>query len=78
MITPPTAGEAPATLEETGNPAFCTIWTLLGVPAITIPVGHGPAGLPIGVQIVGARDADDSLLAVAAWCESHVPFHGLP
>ena len=78
VITPPTTGEAPATLEETGNPAFCTIWTLLGVPAVTIPVGTGPAGMPIGVQIVGARDADDSLLAVAAWCEAHMPFHGLP
>jgi Asp-tRNA(Asn)/Glu-tRNA(Gln) amidotransferase A subunit family amidase len=78
VITPPTAGEAPATLQETGNPAFCTIWTLLGVPAITIPVGTGPAGLPLGLQIVGARDADDDLLAVAAWCEAHIPFHGLP
>ena len=78
VITPPTAGEAPATLDETGNPAFCTIWTLLGVPAITIPVGTGPAGLPIGLQIVGAQDADDSLLAVAAWCEAHILFHGLP
>jgi Asp-tRNA(Asn)/Glu-tRNA(Gln) amidotransferase A subunit family amidase len=77
VITPPTAGEAPATLDETGNPAFCTIWTLLGVPAINIPVGIGPAGLPLGLQIVGARDDDDRLLAVAAWCEAHIPFHGL-
>ena len=78
VITPPAPGEAPPTLEETGNPAFCTIWTLLGAPTITIPVGIGPAGLPLGLQIVGARDEDDRLLAVAAWCEAHVPFHGLP
>jgi Asp-tRNA(Asn)/Glu-tRNA(Gln) amidotransferase A subunit family amidase len=70
IITPPAAGEAPATLEQTGNPAFCTIWTLLGVPAITIPVGVGPAGLPLGLQIVGPNGADDRTLGIAAWCES--------
>jgi Asp-tRNA(Asn)/Glu-tRNA(Gln) amidotransferase A subunit family amidase len=77
LITPPAAGEAPGTLEETGNPAFCTIWTLLGVPAITIPVGFGPNGLPLGLQIVGARSEDDRVLSIAAWCESHLPFPGL-
>jgi len=77
VLTPPAPGEAPPTLEETGNPAFCTIWTLLGAPAVTIPAGIGPAGLPLGLQIVGACDKDDELLAVAAWCEAHIPFHGL-
>ena len=69
FITPPAAGEAPATLEQTGNPAFCTIWTLLGVPAISIPVGRGPAGMPLGLQIVGRAREDDRTLAIAAWCE---------
>ena len=77
FITPPAAGEAPATLEQTGNPAFCTIWTLLGVPAVTIPVGLGPAGLPLGLQIVGRNREDDRTLAVAAWCEAKLPFAGL-
>lgn len=77
IITPSAAGEAPATLGETGNPAFCTIWTLLGVPAVTIPVGLGPAGLPLGLQIVGGYLQDDRLLATAAWCEAHLPFESL-
>jgi Asp-tRNA(Asn)/Glu-tRNA(Gln) amidotransferase A subunit family amidase len=77
VLTLPAPGEAPPTLEETGNPAFCTIWTLLGAPAITIPVGLGPAGLPLGLQIVGARGEDDHVLGVAAWCEAHLAFHGL-
>ena len=77
IITPPAAGEAPATLEETGSPAFCTIWTLLGVPAITIPVDLGPAGLPLGLQIVGSHARDNDLLGAAAWCEAHLPFRGL-
>ena len=78
VITPPTPGEAPATLDETGNPAFCTIWTLLGAPAITIPVRLGPSGLPLGLQIVGAAGADDRLLSIAGWCEAHLPFPSLP
>ena len=78
VITPPATGEAPATLEETGNPAFCTIWTLLGVPAITIPVGLGSAGLPLGLQLVGPNREDDRTLSIAAWCESHLSFAGLP
>jgi Asp-tRNA(Asn)/Glu-tRNA(Gln) amidotransferase A subunit family amidase len=77
IITPPAAGEAPPTLSETGNPAFCTLWTLLGVPAVTIPVGLGPAGLPLGMQIIGASGTDDATLAVAAWCESQLRFAGL-
>jgi Asp-tRNA(Asn)/Glu-tRNA(Gln) amidotransferase A subunit family amidase len=69
IITPPAAGEAPATLEQTGNPAFCSIWSLCGVPAITIPVGFGPQGLPLGLQIVGARGKDGRTLSAAHWCE---------
>ncbi len=74
LITPPTTGEAPATLEQTGNPAFCSIWSLCGVPAVTIPVGFGPRGLPLGLQIVGAQGKDSELLSTARWCEGLFPF----
>jgi Asp-tRNA(Asn)/Glu-tRNA(Gln) amidotransferase A subunit family amidase len=77
IITPPTTGEAPATLEQTGNPGFCTIWSLCGVPAITIPVGFGPRGLPMGLQIVGPQGKDDQVLAAAYWCERLFPFSPL-
>ena len=77
IITPPAAGEAPATLTNTGDPRFCTIWTLIGVPAITIPTGLGPGGMPLGLQIVGAAEEENYLLATAAWCERHSPFRGL-
>jgi Asp-tRNA(Asn)/Glu-tRNA(Gln) amidotransferase A subunit family amidase len=69
LITPPTTGEAPATLEQTGNPAFCSIWSLCGVPAVTIPVGFGPRGLPLGLQMIGGQGRDKQLLSVARWCE---------
>ena len=77
IITPPTAGEAPASLEVTGDPSFCSIWTLMGTPAITIPTGKGPNGLPLGLQLVGAVDEENYLLSTAAWCERHSPFKGL-
>ncbi len=77
LVTPPATGEAPATLEQTGDPTFCTIWTLLGVPTVAIPVGLGPRGLPLGLQIVGASCGDDATLAAAAWCEQVFPFEGL-
>ena len=78
LITPPAPGEAPATLSETGNPVFCTLWTLLGVPAITIPVALGPRSMPLGLQLVGASDRDAELLSVAAWCEKAFPALRLP
>ena len=74
LITPPTTGEAPATLEQTGNPGFCSIWSLCGVPAITIPVGFGPRGLPLGLQIVSPMRKDDRALSTARWCEKLFSF----
>jgi len=72
LITPPALGEAPADLSQTGDPAFCTIWSLCGAPAVTIPSGRGPAGLPLGLQIVGARNTDEQILAVARWCDERI------
>jgi len=77
IITPPAAGEAPGTLSNTGDPRFCTLWSLVGAPAITIPTGKGPTGMPLGLQIVGAAEEENYLLATAAWCELHSPFKGL-
>jgi Asp-tRNA(Asn)/Glu-tRNA(Gln) amidotransferase A subunit family amidase len=72
LLTPAAAGEAPEGLGATGDPIFCRIWTLLGVPCLSLPVLKGPAGLPIGLQIVGRRGHDAELLAAASWIEQHV------
>jgi len=74
LITPPTTGEAPATLTQTGNPLFCSIWSLCGVPAVTIPVGFGPRGLPLGLQFVGASGQDGRVLSAAHRCEAPFGF----
>lgn len=67
ILTPATTGEAPIGLQSTGSPTFCTIWTLLGVPTVTAPLLRGPAGMPLGVQLVGARGDDARLLRLARW-----------
>jgi len=78
IITPPATGEAPLGIDTTGDPVFCTIWTLTQVPALCIPTGFGPAGLPLGLQITTARGRDGVALTVAAWCEARLPLAGLP
>ena len=78
IVTPPVTGEAPKTLAHTGSPSFCTIWSLLGVPAICFPVGLGSQGLPLGLQLVGRLHGDASLLATTAWCEARIGFKGRP
>jgi Asp-tRNA(Asn)/Glu-tRNA(Gln) amidotransferase A subunit family amidase len=65
----PAFGEAPSGLSDTGDAAFCTPWTFLGLPAITLPVGFGPGGLPLGIQLTGANREDFKLARIACWCE---------
>ncbi|MBM3566492.1 MAG: amidase, partial [Alphaproteobacteria bacterium] len=72
IITPAAPGEAPVGLDATGNPIFCTIWTYLGLPAVTLPLLAGPNGLPVGVQVVARRDNDARLLRSARWLAAEI------
>jgi Asp-tRNA(Asn)/Glu-tRNA(Gln) amidotransferase A subunit family amidase len=72
ILTPPALGTAPKGLGSTGDPAFCSIWTLLGLPAITLPLMQGENGLPLGVQLVGRKGYDARLLRTARWLEKKV------
>lgn len=67
IITPATTGEAPQGLESTGSPIFCTIWTLCGLPAVSVPVLQGTHGMPVGAQLVGRMGGDGHLLRTARW-----------
>jgi Asp-tRNA(Asn)/Glu-tRNA(Gln) amidotransferase A subunit family amidase len=67
VLTPATQGVAPVGLESTGSPMFCTIWTLCGVPSISLPCLRGEDGMPLGAQLVAARGDDANLLRIAKW-----------
>jgi len=66
LVVPGAPGEAPHGLGATGDPAFSRVWTLLGVPCVNVPGLRGPAGLPVGVQLVGRAGDEQRLLGVAA------------
>src|SRR5437879_2858276 len=72
ILTPAAFGTAPKGLESTGDPAFCALWTLCGVPALSVPLMQGANGLPLGVQLVGARHRDGQLLRTARWLVAHL------
>src|SRR5882672_8555353 len=72
ILTPPALGTAPKGLGATGDPVFCVLWTLLGMPAVTLPLMQGANGLPLGVQLVGRRNFDARLLRTARWLERKV------
>ena len=76
IVTPAAPGEAPRGLETTGNPIFCTLWTYLGMPAVTLPLMQSEAGMPIGVQLIGRRGNDARLLRSARWLVTNLPGKG--
>ena len=73
LLTFAAPGEAPVGLAFTGNAVFSTLWTFLHVPCVALPLGRGPAGMPIGLQLIGPRGGDRRLLELAAWLEKAMP-----
>ena len=78
LITPSTDTTAPATLETTGTPKFQAPWSCAGVPAVSIPCGLAADGMPVGLQLVGRQNQDETLLGVAEWCEKSIGFNIIP
>jgi Asp-tRNA(Asn)/Glu-tRNA(Gln) amidotransferase A subunit family amidase len=71
-ICPPGVGPAPKGFESTGDPVMCLPWTQIGFPAINIPTTKNDDGLPMGLQLVGKWNSDESLLAWAEQIEKVV------
>jgi Asp-tRNA(Asn)/Glu-tRNA(Gln) amidotransferase A subunit family amidase len=67
IICPAATGPAPEGLASTGDAIFNGLWTLCGTPAVTVPLLTASNGLPMGVQLVGARGNDARLLRTAQW-----------
>jgi Asp-tRNA(Asn)/Glu-tRNA(Gln) amidotransferase A subunit family amidase len=76
ILTPAAPGVAPKGLGATGDPRFCTLWTLLGMPALSLPLMQGAGGLPLGVQLVGRRNFDARLLRTARWLAARLEAQG--
>jgi Asp-tRNA(Asn)/Glu-tRNA(Gln) amidotransferase A subunit family amidase len=69
IMAPSAPGEAPD-IASTGDPVFNRMWTLLGVPAITLPYTLGEQGLPLGIQFLGRFDSDYALLEFCKYVEA--------
>ena len=69
VLTPAAPGEAPEGITSTGDSKFNRIWSLFGVPCVTVPAFKGPKGLPVGVQIVGPYGSDAQTLYWAEWVQ---------
>ena len=72
ILTPAAPGAAPKGLASTGDPSFCTLWTLCGMPAVSLPLLESTSGLPLGVQLVGPREGDARLLRTSRWLAGQV------
>ena len=71
VLSPSTTGVAPKGLKSTGSPEFCTTWTYMGLPSISLPLLTGANNLPLGVQLIGDKLDDLRFLGVANWLEKN-------
>jgi Asp-tRNA(Asn)/Glu-tRNA(Gln) amidotransferase A subunit family amidase len=69
ILTPASPGVAPKG-EATGSPVFNSLWSLTGLPTLTLPLLKGEDAMPIGVQLVCAPGDDARLLRTANWLTS--------
>jgi Asp-tRNA(Asn)/Glu-tRNA(Gln) amidotransferase A subunit family amidase len=65
LLLPTIGAPAPRGLDSTGDPSFCSPWSTLGMPAITLPTGI-ESGLPVAVQLVAAPWTEARLLGASA------------
>jgi Asp-tRNA(Asn)/Glu-tRNA(Gln) amidotransferase A subunit family amidase len=78
ILTLPAPGQAPRGLASTGSAVFNAVWTQLWMPCLTLPAGHGPDGLPVGIQLVGRRHDDTRLLEAGLWVERRLEWGDRP
>jgi aspartyl-tRNA(Asn)/glutamyl-tRNA(Gln) amidotransferase subunit A len=58
--------------------SYTAPWNILGYPAVAVPAGLTPEGLPVGLQIVGPSGADHAVLALGAAFEAASGWDALP
>ncbi|MEV0133235.1 amidase [Dactylosporangium sp. NPDC050688] len=79
VLTPTTTMPAPAfddlAPDRTPGGFHTRYWSLLGLPALSVPIGFTSAGLPIGLQLSAAAGADRLVLAAGAWFQRRTGWH---
>ena len=53
---------------------YCVPWNHLGNPAMSVPAGFSPEGLPLAVQVIGRRGDEETLISLAAQIEAERPW----
>ena len=69
LIAPSASGIAPLGLSSTGASEFCTLWTALHGPTLSLPLPERDEGMPLGIQLIGKRGMDRQLFAAGLWIE---------
>ncbi len=83
-IAAPLIGEESTRVAEVDHPTRALLLrlnrpaNLAGVPAISVPCGFTPAGLPVGVQFIGAANSEEVLLEIASVFQLENPFRQHP
>jgi Asp-tRNA(Asn)/Glu-tRNA(Gln) amidotransferase A subunit family amidase len=72
FVCPSAVGEADKGLSFTGSTVMNLPWTHAGLPVISLPMGRGPQGLPLGLQLAGRFGHDAELLALAGALAPHL------
>ena len=72
IITPAAPGQAPRDLMNTGNAIFNGYWTMMGTPAISLPLLQGRDNLPMGIQIISSWNEDYKLIKIAEYIMQNI------
>ncbi|GAB7386629.1 amidase [Bacillaceae bacterium] len=76
LLTPTALGAAPQGIHSTGNPKYNIPFTLVGVPALTIPIGvTKDEGLPLGVQLAARPWHEKTLIRLGDAFQRATSFH---
>ncbi len=78
VVSPSAPGAAPRGIEATGDPRMNLVWTYTGLPTLTLPATLDGQGLPLGIQLTGARMQDSALLASGVAVDATLQFKARP
>lgn len=76
LIGPSALGPAPEGFSTTGDSIYNGLWTMAGVPTITLPLLTAQNGMPMGVQVIGPVGGENKLIQTAAWLWNWAKAHG--